>query len=59
MEELAVRWKMKDPGRADDTTEYSSVPLMSSQADDLDDQVIDTKYQTSCRTMPILVCSLV
>lgn len=38
VEELAVRWKMKEPGRAVDTTDYSSVPLMSSTADD-DDQV--------------------
>lgn len=34
-----MRWKMKDPGRADQTTEYSSVPLMSSFDDDADDQV--------------------
>lgn len=39
LDELAVRWKMKDPGRADETTEYSRVPLMNSQADDVDDQV--------------------
>lgn len=39
VDELAVRWKMKDPGRADQTTEYSSVPLMSSVDDDADDQV--------------------
>ncbi|CAM9414929.1 unnamed protein product [Ectocarpus sp. 12 AP-2014] len=38
VDELAVRWKMKDPGRADQTTEYSSVPLMSSVDDDADDQ---------------------
>lgn len=39
VDELAVRWKMKDPGRADETTEYSSVPLMDQHGDDLDDQV--------------------
>lgn len=39
VDELAVRWKMKEPGRADQTTEYSSVPLLDSNADDLDDQV--------------------
>lgn len=39
LDELAVRWKMKDPGRADETTQYSSVPLMSMQGEDVDDQV--------------------
>ncbi|CAM9857423.1 unnamed protein product [Pylaiella littoralis] len=38
VDELAVRWKMKDPGRADETTEYSSVPLLDQHRDDPDDQ---------------------
>lgn len=32
-----MRWKMKEPGRADETTEYSSVPLLDSNADDPDE----------------------
>lgn len=39
VDELAVRWKMKDPGRADETTEYSAVPLLDSNRDDADDEV--------------------
>lgn len=39
VDELAVRWKMKDPGRADETTEYSAVPLLGSNRDDPDDEV--------------------
>ncbi|CAM9510071.1 unnamed protein product [Scytosiphon promiscuus] len=38
VDELAVRWKMKDPGRADETTEYSAVPLLDSNRDDQDDE---------------------
>lgn len=40
LDKLAVRWKMKNPGRVENTADYdSSVPLMSSQGDDPDDQV--------------------
>ncbi|CAN0043938.1 unnamed protein product [Ascophyllum nodosum] len=40
LDKFAVRWKMKNPGRVEDTTgdHGSSVPLMSAQGDDFDDQ---------------------
>lgn len=51
VEEIAVRWRMKDPDRAEDSTGYSSVPLMSSQGDDVDDQVL-----RACIVLSLCVC---
>eukprot|EP00904_Undaria_pinnatifida_P000794 jgi/Undpi1/10715/HiC_scaffold_29.g13163.m1 len=50
LDELAVRWKMKDPGAADATTEYSRVPLMSSQGEDMDDQAEVVHFSQSSTT---------